>query len=268
MKVDMLRKKYEYIETRLLWDEGITANELASIFSVSRQVAQKVINRYRQSYPYQMIYDPQLKRHVARQTFEPVFVRKDAKLFLDYLRGQSLGMYYKEEEDWVDIEITDINQKLQTELETLNTKIVLTALRRQKSVAIEYLKKKDVSEDTMFRIISPNHLIFAKNRYHIRAYCHMKKAYLDFVLSNIITAEFSSEEWVSSIDDIEWNEMITIKLKPNPELPEAMRNAIIKRYKTQNGIREITCRKALAYYIKKNPLLINPDNQLYIWISE
>lgn len=270
MKLDIFNKKlrrYEYIETKLLWDEGITANDLAITFSISRQAAQAVLNEYRHLYPYQMVYNSKLKRHVAKQTFEPVFVRKDAKLFLEYLRGQSLGRYYKEEEDWSDIEITDVNQKLQTELDTRNTQIIMTALRRHKSVAIEYLKKRNVSEKTMFRVISPNHLIFASNRYHIRAYCHIKSAYLDFVLSNIISVEFSPEEWVSSADDMEWNEIVTVRLKPNPALPKETQNAILKRYNTPDGVREIICRKALIYYIEKS-LMINQEDRISLWVPE
>ncbi|MGD9732383.1 MAG: WYL domain-containing protein [Desulfamplus sp.] len=270
MKLDISNKqlrRYEYIETKLLWDEGITANELAITFSISRQAAQAVLNEYRKLYPLQMTYSPNLKKHLATDGFTPQFVRKSAKLFLDYLRGQTLGQYYKEEEDWSDIEITDVNQKLQTELDTRNTQIILTALRRHKSVAIEYLKKRNVSEKTMFRVISPNHLIFASNRYHIRAYCHIKLAYLDFVLSNILSVEFSPEEWVSSADDMEWNEIVTLRLKPNPELPKDTQNAILKRYNTPDGVREIICRKALIYYIEKS-LLINQEDRIPLWMIE
>lgn len=264
---DKQLKRYEYIETKLLWDEGVTAKDIALTFSISRQAAQEVLNKYRKLYPLQMAYDPKLKKHVATEMFNPKFVKNNAKLFLDYLRGQTLGKYYKEEEDWSDIEITDVNLKLQTELDSSNTQIILTALRRHKTVVIEYLKKKNVSESTMTRLISPNHLIFANNRYHIRAYCHFKQKYLDFVLSNIISAILSTEPWVSSKYDTEWNDIIKLRLKPNPELPEETKKAILRRYNTTNGIREITCNRALAYYIEKS-LMINQKDRISLWVPE
>lgn len=259
--------RFAFIETKLLWDEGLTVGNIASVFSISRQAAQVVLNQYRKLYPGQMTYDRNLKLHIATQSFQPEFVKKDAKCFLDYLRGQSISSFYKEEEVWSDIEVTDINRSLQPPVDTVITKILFTALKRKKTVQIQYLKKKNVSEDTMLRIISPNHLVFANNRYHIRAYCHFKEIYLDFVLSNIILAEFADDEWISSREDVEWNTFVSVKLSPNPELLKDTQNALLKRFEIEKkGIREIRCRKALAYYVEKSPLLIDPQNNKFLWV--
>lgn len=260
-------KRFEYIETKLLWGEGMTISELSETFGISRQAGQSIVNQYRQCHPDQMIYDPKLKRHFATKTFVPKYVKDDAKSFLDYLRGQTLSQYYKVEEDWSDIEVTDVNGHLQPPVRTPLTRILFTALRREKSLQIHYLKKEETSDETILRVISPNHLVFANNRYHLRAYCHFRKAYRDFVLSNILTADFSGDEWRSSREDIEWNTFETIKLIPNPELPKETQHALLQRFEVKEGFRKIICRKAIAYYIEQSPLLLDPISKKPLWIK-
>lgn len=96
----------------------------------------------------------------------------------------------------------------------------------------------------MLRIISPNQLVFVNNRYHIRAYCHFKEIYLDFVISNIILAEFADDEWISSEEDVEWNTFVSVKLSPNPELPKDTQNALLKRFEIEKkGVEKFVVEK-------------------------
>ncbi len=266
-------KKFEaermaYIETRLLWGEGLTARGLGDAFDISRPVAQKSIQTYRNMFPNQMTYDASQKCHMATSDFKARFIKQEPLKFLDYLRGETLTGYYKEERDWSDFEVEDVNLKLRHKLSFKIVKRIFTALKRKQTLSIEYKKKAIESGECTERIISPNHLVFAGNRYHVRAYCHLRHRFRDFVLSRIVSAELSPEDWIPSNEDREWNERITLSFKPNPLLPKSVQQAILRDYDTdESGKWCINCRKAMAHYIKH--ILMTPDKKLSIplWID-
>ncbi len=92
-------------------------------------------------------------------------------LFLEYLRGHTLAGYYREEPEWSDLEVTDVNRLLRPKLSFAPIKTVFSALNKEQVVEIDYWKK-DRDKDTMtIRNVSPNHLIFADDRYGIPLWC-------------------------------------------------------------------------------------------------
>ena len=242
--------RFEYIETQLFWGGGLTASELAETFGLSRQSAQRAIDAYRRRYPGRMIYDPRAKRHVAAEGFRPQTIRTEPIRFLDYLRGQALMGYYRDEPDWSDLTLTDVDRLLRPDLPEEPPRTVLTALLQCRVVRIIYRSKSP--ESVTDRWISPNHLVFADDRYHLRAYCHTVKQFIDLVLSRILRAELTDEDWVSSREDREWNRIVELTFVPNPELPDEAREAILKHYDTPvSGRRTVRCRYALAYYVER-----------------
>ncbi|EFK07889.1 conserved hypothetical protein [delta proteobacterium NaphS2] len=260
------RSRFEFIETRLFWGEGLTANELAEAFGITRQSAQATIHNYRQRHPRQMRYDPKRKRHFPEDSFSPSYVRAAPILFLDYLRGQTLAGFYREERGLSDIEVTDLDRLLRPELPLEPVRTVLTALLREQVVQINYRSKN--RESVTVRSISPNHLVFADDRYHLRAYCHQKKYFLDFVLSRILWAEITKEEWVSSIEDKSWHTFVTLRFRPDPRLPAETREALLSNYESQeNGYLQVRCREALAYYIKRKLLSSDYKFSIPLWES-
>lgn len=261
-----LTERFAYIETELFWGDGLTAGQLARTFKVTRQMAQKTIDQYREQYPGRMRYDASSKRHEATESFKPNFIRTSPLAFLDYLRGQALVGFYRDEQDWSDLAVTDVDRLLRPDLPLDIIRRVLAALRCQKSVVIDYRKKDLEPGSISMRVISPNHLVFADGRYHLRAYCHLKKRYLDFVVSRIAYAEESREDWVPSDYDKEWNEFTILRLKPNPSLPVSVQAAIFRGFeKGECGFRIIKCRKALVYYISRKLVSEDPSYGMPLW---
>lgn len=262
-------ERFAYIETELFWGEGITAGQLASTFSFSRQIAQKVIDRYREKHPGQMRYDARQRRHLPTASFEPSYIRTTPVAFLNYLRGQALVGLYRKDQDWSDLTVVDVDRWLRPELPIHTTRTVLAALRRQLSVMIDYRKKDLEPGAVTTRVISPHHLVFADDRYHVRSYCHNKGSYLDFVLSRIVHAEIATDEWISEAYDREWREFVEIRLKPNPALPTSVREAALKGFDMiGSGSRNIRTRKALLFYIKRRLLTIDRKYNEPLWCIE
>lgn len=259
--------KFAFIETKLYWEDGFTAGDLADAYDLTRQTVQTLLNSYRQQYPNQMQYDGNKKRHIATAQFEPHYISKRTSDFLDYLRSQELRAHYLEERDWDTIAITDVDRLLRPALTRMLIQPVLTALRYQRTLLIDYRAR--TASQIKVRIISPNHLVFSDNRYHLRAYCHKKQEYLDFVLSRIIHAEFADAEWVSSDGDTPWQKILTLVFRPNQELPDHVKETLLRGHVgREQGVWEVTCREALAYYVRRNILnRFDEQRRLPLWIE-
>lgn len=263
---NLTTERYAYIETELLWGGGLSAGKLARTFGISRQAAQGLIDRYRKDHPEQIKYDASLKRHLPKDSFRALFIRENAIAFLDYLRGQALVGMYREDQDWSEHVMTDVDRLLRPDLKVETMRTVLSALRSQTTVMIDYKSKSLEPDSISIRVISPNHLIFADDRYHLRAFCHKKSRYLDFVLSRIAHAEGGNQEWVDSTEDREWNEFTELCLKPNPDLASSVQNAILMGYDTvESGARIVKCRRALLFYVKRKLLAKDPKYNLPLW---
>lgn len=242
----MLRR-FAFIEARLFWGGGLTANEVGEAFGIARQNAQHTIESYRRRHPGQMRYDRRQRRHVRTETFATNYIRNDVARFLDYQRAATHTAHFFDEPDWADLPFTDTDTLVRPIYDARSVRIVLEALRLESSVQIEYWAKRAKG----IRCISPHQLVYADGRYHLRAYCHERLAYLDFVLTRIVSAELSSEEWISAASDTEWHERVDLLFAINPCLPESARAALRldflhedQDYLVLNGVR-----KALVFYI-------------------
>jgi WYL domain-containing protein len=263
MKLDT-QSRFAFIETRLYWGEGVTARELAEVFGFARQTAQGVIEDYRRRHPEAIVFDASRKRQVAGKGFQPRYIRSNAGDFLDYVRGEAMLAHYRAQHDWGELPFCDVDRLLRPNLRREPIQQVLLALNARHAVTLYYQSKRNVQ----MRDVSPHHLIFAGNRYHLRGYCHLQQAFLDFVLSRIIDAEPSAAEWVSLTEDKEWNTFVELRFKPNAGLPDEVQEALRCDFDfDEHGTRKIRCRQALAFYIKRELLALDPRQGASLWIE-
>lgn len=264
MKHD-IQRRFAYIETQLLWGNGLTAGELGEAFGIARQNAQAVLNAYRQRYPESLRYDRKLKRHVITETFAAHYIKDDPYLFLDYQRGMALAGYFHEADDWADLPFYDADRLLRPHLETEAIRVILAALRQKRTVKVVYLAKKRATE----RILSPHHLVYADNRYHLRAFCHLSQKGLDFVLSRFAQAELAREDWISGEFDEDWNTTVTLAFRANPQIPQETQQLLRQPYPLKSDDRlTLTTRKALAPYVVRRMTRPDAELKMPLWILE
>ncbi len=111
------------------------------------------------------------------------------------------------------------------------------------------VKYQSISRDeAQGRFISPHAFGYDGIRWHVRAYCEIRREFKDFVLGRILSAEQPQASEVSSTDDLDWHQHVDLVLKPDPALSPAQRRGIERDYAMKNGTSTVTCRKAMLFY--------------------
>ena len=256
-------RRFVYIETCLYWGEGVSAGALGKTFGIARQNAQNSIMQYRQRHPDNMLYNTSTKRHEISSTFQPFYINQEPLRYLDYLRGNSLANHYWEDEDWNHLPVVDVDSLFKPQIDGDIARLVVSAIRDQKTLQLYYHAKFAGFENLA---ISPNHLVYASGRYHVRAYCFERNRFIDLVLSRMLSADLADKDWVSSDEDELWNSYDDLCFMPNPELTDATRETLLLDYRIKNGIYKIPrVRLALKPYVLRAMERHDWRQQIPLW---
>ncbi len=150
------------------------------------------------------------------------------------------------------------------------TSAVTTGLRRQQLLRVKYRSR---SREEV-RTLSPNRLLYAANRFHLRAYCHSRDGYRDFVLTRMVSAEPVSKmiadelglQWKSGDGDTAWFEQRVVRLKPNPKLPEEIQDVLARDFPMEEGELRIACNAATELYVKMQFLRLDMVHLIPHWV--
>lgn len=262
---DDLSRRFAYIETCLYWGDGFTAPNLAQVFGIARQNAQKTVEKYRLMYPDNMTYDRSQKKHIATDDFEPHCIEKPTEKYLNYISGIYHVERYWGESEWSEIPFECDDNYLKPPQHRDIMKTVLLALRNQKALHILYRSKSKTEAIT----VSAHHLVYANYRYHLRAYRHEQNWFADLVLTRILTAEIIDEPWVSSDNDQRWNTPLDVQFDINPELPLEAQQALQADYSLGNKMtRKIKVRHAMLGYICRETERIDWQYGMRLWLDK
>lgn len=130
---------------------------------------------------------------------------------------------------------------------------MISAIRLAEPVRIKYHSKKSYRD----RVISPHALARVVGRIHVRAFDHERNNFGDFVLSRITYVERGQlvQSYVSATQDIEWNQYVTLLVRPVATHSEPLNlSAVDRDYGLgQQGNKLIRVKKALAPYLIDEP---------------
>ena len=258
-KEELDEERFELLDHWLLWYGGFNATRIGEALGLSRQNVSMLIRNYRESRPPGTIeYDPSQKMHVPGVGFRSKKHMKKSHIFLDHLRGQELITMYRSMRWWdpeneILFENLDRYGSPEPDFDIVST--ILCGIHEKKIINICYQSRRKDSN----RLISPNRLVYAVDRYHLRAFCHKTATYRDFVLTRIFEAEpFESKgskdgvelKWVSEENDKAWLTRKVLRFRPNQNLPKDVIQTLKKDFPVVNGVLTIECNEATAPYIE------------------
>ena len=252
-------RRLEFIEFRLYWEGGVRRGDITEKFGVSTPQASADLGLYQKLAAGNLVYDSSEKRYVSTEDFKPIFLDLKADSYLAHLHDAS-GDRVRLTDSWMgEVPSTALMPVPNRRVKSDVLRALIRAIREKRSIEILYQSMNKENLDKAWRWVSPHSLVNDGARWHVRAFCHNRRDFRDFLLSRCdATKSFGEAE--SDIDnDVAWNELFEVQLHPNPRLNEVQRRGVMEDYEMENGNLSIFIKKALLFYFEKNLRLDVPD---------
>ena len=208
------------------------------------------IAKYLELAPSNLDYDRSARVYVAATEFKPLFATSSSSRFLNELSAIESGLLEAESSflGWrPSVALVPISGR------TLSPEILaglLRAIRDKNSIQVLYQSMSKPEPGR--RILTPHSFAHDGYRWHVRAYCHQRAQFLDFVVARLLEIAPANVPGRGSEDDDSWNQIIEVVLIPHPNLSESAQKATALDYGMEAGAARINCRRALLFYFLKH----------------
>lgn len=240
-------RRLEFIDYRLRWDGQINRSDLTDFFGISVPQASLDLTEYTKLAQENLEYDTRARVYRSTDSFQPVFAASSLERYLDDLLrvtihpevpyGSFLGWHSP----------VAAVPRLERRLDTGIVSRILRAIREQESVQVVYQSMNDPVGSE--RRLAPHALVHDGYRWHVRAYCHKREGFRDFLLSRIVEAKTAGPDEAQSSSDDAWNRMVEVVIISHPGLLPDQRSLIERDYAMVNGEIHLQCRQALLHYL-------------------
>lgn len=242
-------RRLAFIDFRLRWDGRINRSDLTDFFGISVPQASLDIARYIELAPQNLVYDRRSRVYLATSDFQPLHTGTQPQQYLNELLASATGILETEASfiGWRPPVDSVPQPGRGVAAEVLSA--LLKAIRDASGLKMVYQSMSRAEPST--RTISPHAFAYDGFRWHVRAYCHSRNEFRDFVLGRIIEVLGVEPPGLPADEDREWNTVLTLVLAPHPGLSAGKRRAIELDYGMKNGEVELQCRQALLFYTLK-----------------
>ncbi|MDO6719779.1 WYL domain-containing protein [Psychrosphaera sp. 1_MG-2023] len=239
------------IEVVAMWEGRVNTNHLIKYFGIKRQQASNDIKKYREDIaPNNLTYDKSAKAYTPSASFTAVLTTGSADEYLHLLeRNSDLNLRFER----LELGFGHIHQ-LPMPNRAISPEIlrpIVKACQQNLRIEVDYRSINDPQPDG--RVIAPHSIIYAANRWHVRAFCEKNQGYRDFVLTRFFnTPEFESgtSEHTEAFDT-DWNTKLDVSLVPDPRLTPNQKQVIEHDYGMEEGKLTLTVRASLLAYLLK-----------------
>lgn len=243
-------QRLRFIDFRLSWDGRINRSDLVEVFRVSVPQASLDLREYMDRAPGNVEYDKSRKFYFATPAFKPAFVNPTAENYFAQLtmsgHGESTSGLHGVLNFTPPFDVLPSPER-RMDFSTLRT--IVQAIKANAAIEIKY---QSISTDLPgWRWIEPHALASDGMRWHVRAYCHHRAAFRDFVLGRILDIRENRTAEILPRDDTEWTQYVRVVIAANPGLAAGQRGIIERDYAMEDRKAEIVVRRALLFYLKK-----------------
>lgn len=239
-------RRMQFIDFRLQWDGRINRSDLMKFFGTSTPQASADLSLYQGLFPGNTRYSASDKHYAALDTFRPRFPSSGPRQYLAQLLALSRGIVKPEET------FLGTNPPVATvpiparKVDEGTLKALVRAIAEASTLEVDY--QSLTRQEPTTRSISPHAFGHDGKRWHVRAYCHLRSKFQDFIVGRILRVGPSAQSTVSSADDAEWHRELSLVLKPHPALTKDQRRGIEVDYGMDGGRVVMPCRHAMLYY--------------------
>ena len=248
-------RRLEFIEFRLQWEGRVNRSDLVEFFGISVPQASIDFARYREMAPDNAVYDILERAYIASKSFAPVLLKASTDDYLTRLWAVVSGVESENSSFLGWKPTTSLVQEPARAVDHDVLRAMLAALKDRRIVRITY--ESISGSGTTCRNVTPHALGFNGSRWHVRAYCHEKNDFRDFVLGRVRHAEVKGASAVDPKSDADWHNMIEAVIVPHPELSETQRKIVEGDYCMKDGKLVLRVQEALLFYNLEHLGLLN-----------
>lgn len=251
-------RRLQFIDFRLRWSGQLNRTDLTEYFAISIPQASLDVSLYSSLTQGNLEYDRGTKAYLTGQHFQPLYGRTSAKRFLAELLATEVGIMESGASFIGRAPPCAVAPSPERSLDDeMVARIVKAILSRQKLLA---LYQSMSSSQPTERWLSPHALGYDGFRWHMRAYCHKRGGFYDYVLARVLAISSSEGTEIDPAKDLIWHRVVDLVLAPHPALTGGKRKVIELDYGMTNGEVHLQCRQALLYYTLKRLGLLKPEN--------
>ena len=227
-----VKQRLKEIERRLYWGGSVGRKDLMARFGISPQQASTDLKNYINLADEMVEFQSSTKRYIPTPKFKPTLI------------DTSLDAY----SSWVETTehaISSVPVPLRSASKDV-LRDISRAIHQKASVEITYrsLSNSKGAE----RRISPHSIVNSGARHHVRAYCHKRKDFRDFVLGRILTTKNLEKQEKNKNEDLKWNTLVVVRIGAHPGLTSSQREVIESDFSMVNGEAQFRIRQALLFY--------------------
>ena len=242
-------RRLAFIDFRLRWEGRINRSDLTDFFGISVPQASLDISRYMEFAPQNLQYDRSARVYLATPEFRPLHAGTQPERYLNELLAESEGTL-EPEASFIGWHPSTAGVPRPGRTVAANTLVaLLKAMRQGTGLKVAYQSMSRPTPSS--RTISPHAFAYDGSRWHVRAFCHSREDFRDFVLGRILEVHGTEPVGVPASEDAAWNTILTLVIAPNPNLSPGGQRAIELDYGMNNGEFELKCRQALLFYTLK-----------------
>lgn len=244
------QRRLRFIDFRIQWDGVLNRGDLRSAFNISTPQASNDISKYQELWGERLRYDKSSKSYVSASTYKPAYATTNAQQYLAQLLALGLGIVEPQE--------SMLGFKPPVGVVPLPTRAaddgvlrcLVHAIRDRQMVEVEY--QSITRNEQRRRRISPHAFAHDGYRWHVRAYCHLRNDFRDFVIGRILTTGSVAPTEVWPDHDKSWHQELELVLVPHPELEANPRSGVETDFKMVDGRTTLRCKQAMLFYVLRS----------------
>ena len=239
-------RRLQFIDFRLQWGGRINRRDVTDFFKISVPQASADIARYSELAPGNLEYDTSSRTYVATPAFAPRYESSGARQYLSQLLALERQILMSEQAfmafrpPMASVPLPNRTVEPQT------LALLLQAIAERAKLRIRY--QSIARDEPQERFISPHAFGYDGVRWHVRALCHLRGAFKDFVLGRILSPGVPAASEVDSLEDRDWHTSVDLILKPDDSLSPKQREGVEIDYGMKNGKVTVPCRQAMLFY--------------------
>lgn len=250
-------RRLEFIEYRLRWAGHLNRSDLTEFFGISVPQASLDLAEYARRAPGNLTYDRSTRTYVLASGFHPLFTGTNHERYLNDLLREAHAVESVDESFLGWHPAVSVPRTPWRHLDGRTVGAIVEAIRSNRALHLVY---QSLSRPTPYsRKLTPHALVHDGQRWHVRAYCHTRQDFRDFLISRILEIEGTESDRLRAGEDSEWNNLVSVVLSPHPALAEAHRRAIELDYGMVGGNCKFECREALVFYVLRQLRLDRPE---------